>query len=90
MASDYLSKYILIGYYRQNQEAGSPDERDAWSEAVFNRFDHHIVEACEAAGIDPSEEARSIMAVLASMAPGTAPKTKAGQAVRAYVEYRGL
>jgi hypothetical protein len=90
MASDYMTKYVLIGFYRENQKAGSAADRQAWSDAAFNRYDAHIVAACQAAGVDPSDEARSIIAVMATMAPGTAPKTRAGQAVQAYVEYRGL
>lgn len=90
MASDYLTKYVLIGYFRENQDAGSVSDRENWSDAVFQRYDQHITDACLAAGVDPSDEARSIMAVLASMSPGNANKTRAGQAVRAYLEYRGF
>jgi hypothetical protein len=90
MASDYLAKYVLIGYYQENQDAGTNEERAEWSEDVFARYDHHIIEAAEKAGLDVSVESRSIMAVLATMAPGTAAKTRAGQAVNAYLLYRGL
>jgi hypothetical protein len=89
MASDYASKFVLIGFYAQNQDAGAPEGRDQFSNVLFNRFDRHIVEAAEAAGLEVSEESRSIMAVLASMSSGVAPKTKATQAVRAYLKYRG-
>lgn len=90
MASDYLAKIVLIGYYQQNQTAGSKDERDRFSEDIFTRFDRHIVDAAQQAGIELSEESRSIMAVLASMAPGASAKTRAGNAVAAYFEYRGF
>ncbi len=90
MASDYLAKYILIGYYNENQEAGTKAERDEWSEDVFTRYNHHIVEAAQQAGLEVSEESRSIMAVLATMAPGASPKTRAGRAVNAYLLYRGV
>jgi hypothetical protein len=90
MPSDYLAKYVLLAFYAQNQEAGSKQDRDEFSEDIFARFDHHIVEAAEKAGLELSEESRSIMAVLASIAPGAAPKTRAGNAVKAYREYRGL
>lgn len=86
----YQSKFVLIGYYAENQESGSSDERERWSQDVFDKLDHHITAACEKAGFEPSEEARSMIAILATMAPGTASKTKAGQAVQAYVEYRGI
>jgi hypothetical protein len=90
MPSDYQAKYILIGFYNENQSAGTSEDRAQWSEDAFTRYDRHIVEACVAAGLEPSVEARSIMAVLASMAPGTAPKTQARQAVKTYLEYRGI
>jgi hypothetical protein len=90
MAADYLAKYMLIGFFAQNQEAGSKEERDEFRDDIFTRFDHHIVEAATQAGLELSEESRSIMAVLASMAPGGSPKARAGNAVRAYVIYRGV
>jgi hypothetical protein len=90
MASDYLSKYVLLGYFNENQDAGAIADRDQWSEDAFNRYDAHIVAAATQAGLDVTAESRSIMAVLATMAPGQAPKTRAGQAVSAYLEYRGL
>ena len=90
MASDYLAKFILIGYYQQNQDAGTKKEREEWSEDVFARYNDHIVAAATLAGLEVSEESRSIMAVLASMAPGAAPKAKASRAVTAYLMYRGV
>ena len=90
MPSDYLAKYVLIGYYNENEEAGTKQERDEFSEDIFTRFDHHIVAAAEAAGLEVSEESRSIMAVLATMAPGASPKVRAGRAVNAYLLYRGV
>ena len=90
MPSDYLAKFVLIGYFQQNQNAGSKLERDRFSEDIFARYDHHIVDAAQQAGIELSEESRSIMAVLASMAPGGSAKTRAGNAVAAYFEYRGF
>jgi hypothetical protein len=90
MASDYLTKFVLIGYFRENQSAGSGSDRQNWSNAVFQRYDQHISDACLSAGFNPSDEARSIIAVMASMSPGNANKTRARQAVRAYLEYRGF
>ena len=86
----YESKFVLIGYFSENQEAGSVEERDQFSQDVFDRFDHHITTAAQQAGLVLSDESRSIIAMLSTMAPGASPKTKAGQAVKAYVEYRGL
>ena len=90
MASDYLAKYVLIAYYAQNQEAGTRQEREEFSDDIFERFDHHIVDAARKAGLELSDESRTIMAVLASMAPGGSPKSRAGNAVQAYLEYRGV
>lgn len=90
MGSPYLAKIVLIGYFRENQEAGTGEERDEWAEDVFNRYDQHILQAAAQAGLELSDESRSIIAVLATMAPGTAPRTKAAAAVKTYLEYRGL
>ena len=87
---NYEAKFVVIGFYAQNQKAGTPGEREKWDQDVFDKFDRHITEACQQAGFSPSGEARSIMAVLANMAPGAAPKTRAGRAVSAYLEYRGF
>ena len=81
---------MLIAKYAQDQKAGTREERDQFSQNMFDRFDHHIVEAATKAGLELSEESRSIMAVMASMAPGGPPKAKAGNAVKAYLEYRGV
>ena len=90
MTADYLAKYVLIGFYNQNQEAGSKEERDGFRDDIFERFNQHIVEAAEQAGLEVSEESRSIMAVMATMAPGASPRAKAGHAVSAYRDYRGV
>lgn len=91
MPSDYPSKIVILGYFVDKQAAGDRDDRTAWSDDLFARFDHHIVAACAAGGYDdPSEEARAIMAVMAENAPGGSPKTKANRAVASYLAYRGL
>ena len=91
MTSDYPSKIVLIGFFVQNKSAGTVEDRDQFSDDLFDRFNAHIVTACTAAGLpDPSDEARAIMAVMALNAPGAAPKTKAGRAVEAYLAYRGF
>ena len=86
----YEAKFVLLGFFSQNQTAGTAQQRDQFRDDAANRFDQHITDAAQQAGLTLSDESRSIIAMLATMAPGTAPKTKAGQAVRAYVEYRGL
>lgn len=90
MPSDYLSKYVLIAFYAQEQEAGTRDDRAQFSDDLFTRFDHHIVAAATEANLEVSVESRSIMAAMASQAPGSSPKVRAAHAVRAYREYRGL
>ena len=86
----YEAKFVLLGFFSQNQTAGTQEERDQFRDDAFNRFDQHITDAAQQAGLTLSDESRSIIAMMATMASGTAPKTKAGQAVRAYVEYRGV
>ena len=90
MASDYLAKFVVIGFYSENQEVGTAAERQEWSDDVFERYNAHIVDACQQAGLEVSEESRSIMAVMATMAPGGTNKSRAGRAVTAYLEYRGV
>lgn len=86
----YEGKFVLLGFFSQNQTAGTAQQRDQFRDDAFNRFDQHITDAAQQAGLTLSDESRSIIAMIATMAPGAAPKTKAGQAVKAYVEYRGL
>ena len=89
MASDYPSKFIILGYFVDKQEAGSGEERREWSDDLFDRYDKHIVEACKGTPVqDPSDEARAIMAIMALNAPGKQAPTKAKNAVAAYVAYR--
>jgi hypothetical protein len=86
----YEAKFVLLGFFSQNQTAGTQEERDRFRDDAFNRFDQHISDAAQQAGLTLSDESRSIIAMMATMASGSAPKTKAGQAVRAYLEYRGV
>ena len=89
MASDYPSKFIILGYFIDNQVAGSGEERAAWAEDLFERYDQHIVEACKGTPVeDSSAEARAIMAIMALNAPGSQAAKKAKNAVAAYVAYR--
>ena len=87
---EYEAKFVLIGYYAQKQKVGTRTDRARWCLDVFEKYDTDITAACAQAGFDPSDEARSIIAVLADMAPGGAPKTRAGQALQTYLEYRGF
>jgi hypothetical protein len=90
--SDYPSKLVLVGFFVQEQEAGSTEDRDAFSQEIFDRYDHHIVAACRAAEPplpDPSAEARALMAIMAEHAKGGTPKRRAENAVEAYLIHRG-
>ncbi len=91
-ASDYPSKVILVGYFIQEKEAGTAEEREELSQELFDKFDDHIKAACAAAQPplpDPSPEARALMAVMARHARGGTNKARAGNAVEAYLIHRG-
>ena len=89
MASDYPSKFIILGYFIEKQEAGTGDERATWAGDLFDRYNKHIVEACKGTPVeDPSAEAGAIMAIMALNAPGSQAPKKARNAVAAYVAYR--
>jgi hypothetical protein len=92
MASDYPGRTVLVGYFMENQEAGSTAERQQFSNDLFDAFDAHIVTACGAATppIQPTARIRASIALMAQHAPGGNNKIKAVRAVRAYVEFRGL
>jgi hypothetical protein len=89
-ASDYPSKIALLGYFIENQQAGTADERDDWGQDLYDQYDAHIVQACAAATppLDASAEARAIMAVMAAHAAGNR-KQQAQRAVGGYLAYRG-
>jgi hypothetical protein len=91
-ASDYPSKVILVGYFIQEQEAGTTEERDEFDQELFDKFDKHIKAACAAAQPpleSPSPEARALMAVMALHARGGTNERRAGNAVQAYLIHRG-
>jgi hypothetical protein len=90
--SDYPSKVILVGYFIQEKEAGTAEERAEFNQEIFDKFDKHIKAACAAAEpplVDPSPEARALMAVMALHARGSTNERRAGNAVEAYLIHRG-
>jgi hypothetical protein len=89
--SDYPGRTILLAFFIENQEAGTIAERTQFSNELFDAFDAHIVAACAAATppLDPTPRIRASIAVMAQHATGS-NKTKAGRAVRAYLEFRGF
>ena len=90
--SDYPSKLVLVGFFIQEQKAGSTEQRERFGQEIFDRYDHHILAACAAATPpldDPSPEARALMAVMATKAKGGTRKKQAENAVEAYLIHRG-
>ncbi len=92
MASDYPGRTVLVGYFVENQEAGTAAERGQFSEDLFDAFNAHIEKACAAATppIDPTARIRASIALMAQHATGATEKIKAGRAVQAYIQFRGL
>jgi hypothetical protein len=88
--TDYPSKLILVAYFVQEQDAGTREERDALSQELFNAYDEIITELCAEAEppIEPSAEARALMAIMAKHAAGN-KKKQAAHAVNAYLVHRG-
>ena len=92
MASDYPGRTVLIGYFVENQDAGTVQDREQFSDDLFDSFDAHIVEACAEAQppLDPSPRIRAAIAVMAQNAPGSNKRVKARRAVQAYLTFRGF
>ena len=88
--SDYPSKLILLAYFIQEQDAGTREDREKLSQELFDAYDEHIAQLCAAATppIDPSAEARALIAIMALNAPGNKRK-QAQNAVEAYLVHRG-
>jgi len=92
VASDYPGRTVLVGFFIENQKAGTAAQRQQFSNDLFDSFDAHIVKACAAATppIDPTARIRASIALMAQHAPGSNNKIRAGRAVQAYLEFRGL
>jgi hypothetical protein len=92
VASDYPGRTVLVGYFIENQEAGTAAKRQQFSNDLFEAFDAHIVKACASATpqIDPTPRIRASIALMAQHAKGSNNKIKSGRAVAAYLEFRGL
>jgi hypothetical protein len=92
VASDYPGRTVLVGYFIENQEAGTVAERQQFSNDLFDAFNAHIVTACAAATppLDPTPRIRASIALMAQHAKGSNNKIKAGRAVQAYLEFRGF
>ena len=92
MPSDYPGRTVLVGFFIENQEAGTAAEREKFSNDLFGLFDAHIVKACAAVTppITPTARIRASLALMAHHAKGANEKIKAGRAVQAYMEFRGL
>jgi hypothetical protein len=92
VASDYPGRTVLVGFFIENQKAGTAAERQQFSNDLFDAFDAHIVKACKAATppLDPTPRIRASIALMAQHAAGSSNKIRAGRAVQAYLEFRGL
>jgi hypothetical protein len=90
--SDYPGRTVLVAFFFQNQQAGTVQQRQKFSDELFGKFDAHIVAALAAATppVDPSPRVRGSIAVMAQNAPGGNNGVKARNAVRAYLEFRGF
>lgn len=91
-ATDYPGRTILVGFYFENQSAGTAQERDQFSQEIFDKFDAHIRDGLAAATppVDPSPRIRASIAVMAQNAPGSNSGVKARRAVEAYLTFRGF
>jgi hypothetical protein len=90
--SDYPGRTVLLGFFFENQEAGTAADRAQFSQEIFDKFDAPIVAACAAATppLDPTARIRATIAVLAQNAPGSNNGVKARRAVQAYLAFRGF
>lgn len=90
--SDYPGRTMLLGFYFENQDAGTKAQREQFSQELFDDFDAPIVAACAAVTppLDPSARVRATIAVIARNAPGGNKGVKARRAVQAYLTFRGL
>jgi hypothetical protein len=91
-AHDYPGRTTLIGLFVERQDAGTAQQRDQFSQELFDKFDAHIVAACAAATppLDPSADVRAAIAVMAQNAAGGNNGVKARRAVAAYLTFRGF
>lgn len=90
--SDYPGRTVLVGFFFENQNAGTAADRQAFSQEIFDKFNAPIVAACAAATppLDPSPRIRAAIAVMAQNAPGSTNAVKARRAVEAYLTFRGF
>ena len=90
--SDYPGRTMLVGFFFENQSAGTSAARQRFSQELFDRFDAPIVAACVAVTppLDPSPRVRAAIAVMAQNAPGASNGVKARRAVEAYLTFRGF
>ena len=91
-SSDYPSEIVGLGFFVQNQQAGSTGARTAFGQELFDAYNQLIVDAWS--GItppldEPSNGARAVQAVMAHNAPGT-NKEQALAAVMAFQTIRGV
>lgn len=90
--SDYPGRVVLLGFFVENGNAGSRQQREQFSQELFDAFNDKIVEACAAINppLDPSAEIRATIAVMAKNSPGNTKTVQAKRAVQGYVLFRGI
>ena len=89
--SDYPADLMFIGYYIQEQDAGSVFDRSAFSQDLFDMYDVEIVAASARVTrpIALTPAVRATMALIAANAQGGIVE-QAHAAVAAYVTFRGV
>jgi hypothetical protein len=90
--SDYPSDIVGLGFFVQNQQAGSTSARNAFGQELFDAYNQLIVDAWNQIApplAEPSNEARAMQAIMAHNAPGT-NREQALAAVGAFQIIRGL
>ncbi len=89
--SDYPLDLILIGYFVQEQDAGTSTKRAAFGQSLYDLYDDTIVASGSAVNPPVSLDARTraTIALMAAHAPGH-PQQQAQSAVAAYVTFRGV
>ena len=90
--NDYPPAIIGLGFFLQNQTAGSSAQRAQFGQELFDAYNQHIVDAwsqIQPPLAEPSADARAIQAVMAHNAAGTT-KEQALAAVQAFQIIRGL
>lgn len=85
---DYNLEIMLVALVAHRAHDGGGEESvTRYAADVFDRFDRHILTAVSDAGVDDlTPDQRTVIAALATFAPGTTPEDCALAALTTYVE----